>query len=403
MPQTPPPEVDVLPEAPSSQNPIPFAGIMDTFLAALAPFRSGMIALVTNCYNNAMDAYDSAVGAAASLAAVVAAGGATEWVSGATYEYGVVVWSPIDFLPYRRKVAGAGTTDPSDDATNWAPLNGLSDSSTTSNSIGTGEKTFTVSPGKGFRGGMYLVIADTAAPSTNSMTGQVTSYNTGTGELVMSILNATGSGTKTAWTISQTAILSWATIYTTAGGTADAITGGFSTVIASLTDGMELSLRGVALNATATPTFTPNPGTIAAKTIVKGNGKALLAGDMDGVAILKWHSGFDKWVLLNPAYGVHNPLGYKQAGVDVSGSRNPGGVVYTNSSESPIIVSFSGIASTGGNTLTLVAGSMTYVSGVQADSQYVGVCGIVQPGEDYSITLSAGTFVTGWSWREASY
>jgi hypothetical protein len=403
MPQTPPPEVDVLPDAPSSQNPIPFAGIMDTFLAALAPFRTGMIALVTNCYNNAVDAYNSAVGAAASLAAVVAAGDATEWVSGATYGYGVVVWSPLDFLSYRRKVAGAGTIDPSLDATNWASLNGLSDSSTTSNSIDTGEKTFTVSTGKGFRGGMYLVIADTAAPSTNSMSGQVTSYNTGTGDLVMSILSATGEGTKTEWTISQTAIPTWATRSTVAGGTTDVITASFTTVIAALTDGMELSLRGVALNATATPTFTPNPGTIAAKTIVKGNGKALLAGDLDGIAILKWHSVFDQWVLLNPAYGVHPPLGYKMVSVDVSGSRSPVGVVYTNSSESPIIVSFSGIASLAGQNLTLTAGSMTYVSGVQAASQYVGVSGIVQPGDDYNIILSAGTFTPGWTWREASY
>ncbi|MDP1664141.1 MAG: hypothetical protein Q8L79_03365 [Methylobacter sp.] len=203
MAQTPPPATDELPPEPNSGNPEPFAGMMDTFLAALAPFRSGMIALATNCYNNAMDAYDSAVSAAASLAGVVAAGAATEWISGSTYAYGVVVWSPIDFLSYRRKVAGAGTTDPSLDATNWATLNGLVDSSTTSNSIGTGEKTFTVSTGKGFLGGMYLIIADTAAPSTNSMYGQVTSYSGAT--LVMNILSVRGSGTKTAWTISQSA------------------------------------------------------------------------------------------------------------------------------------------------------------------------------------------------------
>jgi hypothetical protein len=203
MPQTPPPEVDVLPDAPSSQNPIPFAGIMDTFLAALAPFRAGMIALVTNCYNNAVDAYNSAVGAAASLAAVVAASGATEWVSGTTYGYGVVVWSPLDFLSYRRKVAGAGTTDPSLDATNWASLNVLMDTSLTSNSIDIGPKSFTVSTGKGWRGGMYLVIADTAEPSTNSMFAQITSYNSGSGALVVRVITVEGYGTHSDWTISQ--------------------------------------------------------------------------------------------------------------------------------------------------------------------------------------------------------
>jgi len=80
-------------------------------------------------------------------------------------------------------------------------LNSTSDTSTTSNAIGTGAKTFTVTAGKSFQLGMYLVIADTAAPSTNSMFGQITSYS-GT-SLVINILTVRGSGTKTAWTISQ--------------------------------------------------------------------------------------------------------------------------------------------------------------------------------------------------------
>lgn len=42
-----------------------------------------------------------------------------KWVSGATYAIGDVRYSSIDFLNYRRKTAGAGTTDPSSDATNW--------------------------------------------------------------------------------------------------------------------------------------------------------------------------------------------------------------------------------------------------------------------------------------------
>jgi hypothetical protein len=68
----------------------------------------------------------SAVEAAASAAAAEAFSGSTEWVSGTTYALGDVVWSPIDFLPYRRIVAGAGTTDPSADATNWLSLEGAS-------------------------------------------------------------------------------------------------------------------------------------------------------------------------------------------------------------------------------------------------------------------------------------
>lgn len=81
-------------------------------------------------------------------------------------------------------------------------LNATTDTSASSVAIGTGAKTFTVTAGKSFVPGMFLVIADTAAPSTNSMYGQITSYSGTT--LVVNVLSVLGSGTKTAWTISQT-------------------------------------------------------------------------------------------------------------------------------------------------------------------------------------------------------
>ena len=43
----------------------------------------------------------------------------TKWISGTTYAIGDVTWSPTDFQAYRRKTAGAGTTDPSADPANW--------------------------------------------------------------------------------------------------------------------------------------------------------------------------------------------------------------------------------------------------------------------------------------------
>jgi hypothetical protein len=48
-------------------------------------------------------------------------------VSGQTYADGVVRFSPINFLSYRRKTAGAGTTDPSLDSANWALVAGTGD------------------------------------------------------------------------------------------------------------------------------------------------------------------------------------------------------------------------------------------------------------------------------------
>lgn len=54
-----------------------------------------------------------------------AAGGDPQyWVSGATYALGKTVRSPIDHQRYVRVVAGAGTTDPANDATNWRPDGG---------------------------------------------------------------------------------------------------------------------------------------------------------------------------------------------------------------------------------------------------------------------------------------
>lgn len=48
-------------------------------------------------------------------------GGAQYWASGTSYAQGKVVRSPADHQLYTRIVAGAGTTNPSSDATNWRP------------------------------------------------------------------------------------------------------------------------------------------------------------------------------------------------------------------------------------------------------------------------------------------
>ena len=75
----------------------------------------------------AQDAEDQVALAEAAAAAATSAANASIWVSGQTYAIGVVRFSPINFLSYRRKTAGAGTTDPSLDATNWALVAGTGD------------------------------------------------------------------------------------------------------------------------------------------------------------------------------------------------------------------------------------------------------------------------------------
>lgn len=76
----------------------------------------------TTATTKAAEAVISAAGALASEVAAASSAGAAKWVSGTTYAVGVAAWSPIDRTIYRRIVAGAGTTDPSADTTNWASI-----------------------------------------------------------------------------------------------------------------------------------------------------------------------------------------------------------------------------------------------------------------------------------------
>ncbi len=80
-------------------------------------------------------------------------------------------------------------------------LNDLSDTSTSSISIDlTPGKTATVTASKGFVAGGYLIFADAAAPTTNSMVVQIVSYSGTT--LTFDPVTTNGSGTKTSWAIS---------------------------------------------------------------------------------------------------------------------------------------------------------------------------------------------------------
>lgn len=77
--------------------------------------------------------------------------------------------------------------------------------STTSLTIGTGTKNLTVETGKLYNTGQFVSIARTSAPA-NVMYGQVTSYNSGTGALVVSVTSTAGSGTFTDWSVAMAAV-----------------------------------------------------------------------------------------------------------------------------------------------------------------------------------------------------
>lgn len=109
--------ITALPTPPSRDDPANFTARADAFLGALPTFATEANALAADVNSDAADA-------AASAAAAIATSGATKWVSGTTYSEGDVVWSPMTYFIYRRKTAGAGTTDPSSDSTNWTLIGG---------------------------------------------------------------------------------------------------------------------------------------------------------------------------------------------------------------------------------------------------------------------------------------
>lgn len=78
--------------------------------------------------------------------------------------------------------------------------------STTSNSVTTGAKTFVIETGKSFVAGQAVLIARTSDPTSTYMVAQVVSYNAMTGSLVVSVSFVFGTGTFTDWTIGVTAI-----------------------------------------------------------------------------------------------------------------------------------------------------------------------------------------------------
>lgn len=87
-----------------------------------------------------------------------------------------------------------------------AAATALVGTSTTSLTILTNDYiTLTTQTGKQFAAGQWLNVADTGSPN-NAMNGQVSSYNSGTGALIVFVSNSVGSGMFSTWTISASGI-----------------------------------------------------------------------------------------------------------------------------------------------------------------------------------------------------
>lgn len=121
--------IDLSPVPNSVTRPTTFNADSDTFLGKLPALQAEMASLSGGSGNDAIaTAADrvqtgiDALAASGSAASAAAAANVTKWISGTNYAEGSNVWSPIDFLTYRRKTNGAGTTDPSADTANWELL-----------------------------------------------------------------------------------------------------------------------------------------------------------------------------------------------------------------------------------------------------------------------------------------
>ena len=206
-----------------------------------------------------------------------------------------------------------------------------------------------------------------------------------------------------------------------AGGTADVITADFTPNVA-LTNGTTVIVRAGSANATTTPTFAPDG--LTAKTIVKGNNLALVAGDIAGAGHwleLNFDTVLDKWVLQNPyttglpaassaetqagtltskavtPKGLADSMlaGVGQTWQNVLGSRSLG-VTYTNTTGRPIFVAISVNPTTTTTTFSVdgvVVGQTLNNPDTTAtkDNLYA----VVPPGSTY--IASAGTTLEVWA------
>ena len=162
MAQNLPPPLTPAPEpVPQRGDRTTFSNRVDAFVTWLTANAIPEIAAIClNAYNNAVDAYNNALAAAASAAAAATS-------------------------------ANNATMAPGTNAT-----------STTSNTIGTGTKNFTIQTAKNFAAGQFVVAANTTTPA-NYMFGQINSYDSGNGALAVRVISTGGSGTFGAWTVSQ--------------------------------------------------------------------------------------------------------------------------------------------------------------------------------------------------------
>lgn len=186
------PVIPTLPTAPSRNDaPDTFVARADAHVAALTPWTTA-----ANNFATYFDTtYIASVEAIRDDATTQASNAATS-ASTATTQAGIATTQ-----------AGIATTkagEAAQSAANAISTPGTQASSSTSISIGTGSKSFTLDQtGKLFVVGQWVSITDYSNPTGNWMTGAITAFNSGTGAITVDVVFTSGGATLSNWVIVQ--------------------------------------------------------------------------------------------------------------------------------------------------------------------------------------------------------
>ena len=181
----PAPTIPTLPTAPSRSNdPDTFVSRADAWVAALANWTT-----TTNSFGDYFDDTFAPDMDAIRDDATAQASTATTAASTATTQAGIATTKAGEAAAS----AASAVNSPGAQAT-----------STSSILIGTGSKSFTLAQtGKNFVLNQYVLIVDAGNPASNWMIGPISSFNSGTGAITVNVVNYSGSGTLSNWTITQ--------------------------------------------------------------------------------------------------------------------------------------------------------------------------------------------------------
>jgi hypothetical protein len=204
MPITP---IPAMPDAPApTDDRATFTAKSFAYFAALPDTTESMNVLGGEVEALAEQADADAAAAEAARAEAVAAASAasgfstaSKWVSGTAYADGAVVWSPTNYLSYRRNGAGGGTTDPAADPVNWSPLNVLVPFTPVTTSVQLAETggryslQRTTTEGAGTNLFIYSEQLDNAAWTKNGVTVTANTTDDPNGELTADTVTTTSS------------------------------------------------------------------------------------------------------------------------------------------------------------------------------------------------------------------